>query len=226
MSSMAYCVCTRGWEGWRQCMQTWDDTASINHHAVICMDQDVIPAMQFCYEQTKEPILAYMHDDFRILEDNWDRRILKEFEDEFVGMVVVAGARGHGVRHLYDTPYRLPNLARQNFMSNLVDAEVHGERFSGERDVVVGDGMALFVRRTVLDRWGGWPVHEPYGYWLYSEALCCETRRQGLRIRLVGIKCQHLGGKSSGHIATSPTYEEAHRWLFEKNRDVLPAWVE
>jgi len=190
------------------------------------MGLDVMPALQQGYESTTEPILCYLHDDFKILEDNWDARVLKEFNDQSVGMVVTCGARGHGVRHLYETPYHLPNLARQNFMSNMVDAEVHGERFTGERDVVVGDGMALFVRRTILDKVGGWPVDKPVGYWLYAEWLTCETRRQGFRIRLVGIKCQHLGGKSSGFISPSISYEEAHRWLFENNRDVLPAWVE
>jgi len=84
------------------------------------------------------------------------------------------------------------------------------------------DGFALFVRRSILDKVGGWPVNEKYGYWLYSEWLCCETRRQGYRIRLVGVDCEHLGGKSSGHIATSPSYEEAHHYLWENNRDMLP----
>ncbi len=39
---------------------------------------------------------------------------------------------------------------------------------------------------------------------------------------MVGIECEHLGGKSSEFIAASPTYEDAHFELWDKNRDVLP----
>ena len=176
--------------------------------------------------KTKAEILAYLHDDVEIHEKDWDKRVLKEFEDETVGLVGFAGGRGHCRPELYRVPYFLPNLARQTFLSNMRSWQTHGERFTAECDVAVLDGCVLFVRRSVLDHVQGWMKAEPYGYWLYSEWLCCETRRQGLTIRLVGIDFEHLGGKSSGSIATKPSYEEAHRFLFENNRDVLPFRVE
>ncbi len=142
-----------------------------------------------------------------IYEQGWDTRILKEFEDATVGMVGFTGALGHGTPNLYTNGYYLPNLARQNFMSNLRDAEKHGQRFSGERDVAVCDGLGIFVRRIILDQVGGWKKAYPYAYWLYAEFLACEVRRQGYRIRMVGIECEHLGGKSSEFIAASPTYD-------------------
>ena len=105
-------------------------------------------------------------------------------------------------------------------MSNMRDAEKHGRRFTGERDVAVLDGFALFVRRSVIDQWGGWPKFG-VSYFMYSEALCCEVRRLGQRIRLVGVDCEHLGGKSSG--AELPySYEEEHAYFYENNRDVMP----
>jgi GT2 family glycosyltransferase len=87
--------------------------------------------------------------------------------------------------------------------------------------VAVLDGFALFVRRSVLDAWGGWPIGKPVGYFMYSETLCCEVRRQGLRIRLVGVDCEHLGGKSSG-TPLPYSYEEEHAYFYEHNRDVMP----
>ena len=125
---------------------------------------------------------------------------------------------------MYEVPFSIPNLVRRGFRSNLRDAERHGGRTSGEIDVSVLDGMALFVRRSVLDKWGGWPLLDPIGYFMYSENLCCEVRRQGLRIRMVGVDCEHLGGKSSGHDLPY-SYEEEHLWFWEHNRDVMPAWV-
>ena len=186
---------------------------------------DVMPAFQELYEMSTAPVLAYIHDDVEIFENGWDERVLQQFEDPQVGVVGFGGALGHGRPDLYQVPYYLPNLARQNFMSNMRSAEKHGARFGGERDVAILDGFALFVRRSILDHVGGWPVGKPYGYFMYSEWLCCEARRQGFRIRIVGVECEHLGGKSSGFIAPTENYALAHSYFYEHNRDVMPYLV-
>lgn len=222
-SQMALCIATREWPGWMECVKSWDDTGGdINHYKYVIANTDVLTAYQLCYKQSTEPILAFIHDDVVIYERSWDCRVLDEFDDPSVGVVGFGGALGHATPDLYDSPYRIPNLARQHFISNMRSAETHGHRFTGERDVAILDGMALFVRRSILDKVGGWPIDKPVGYWLYAEWLCCEARRQGFRIRVVGVDFEHLGGKSSGYIPSSPTYEEAHRYLYDANRDVLP----
>jgi GT2 family glycosyltransferase len=220
--TMVYCIATREWEGWLKCVRSWTSHAATAHFVSLVKGCDVLEAFQTSYQRTHHDILAFLHDDLMIHEANWDERILREFDDPFVGVVGVAGALGHGSPSLYAGDYHLPNLARQHFMSNMRDAERHGARFKGERDVAILDGMALFVRRPILDKVGGWPVNQPVGYWLYSEWLCCEARRQGYRIRLVGIDVDHLGGKSSGFISPKITYEAAHRWLYDHNHDMLP----
>ena len=78
---------------------------------------------------------------------------------------------------------------------------------------------------SFLDHVGGWPVGKPYGYFMYSEWLCCEARRQGFRIRIVGVECEHFGGKSSGFIAPTENYALAHSYFYEHNRDVMPYLV-
>jgi GT2 family glycosyltransferase len=181
-----------------------------------------MPAFQALYELSTEPILAYVHDDVEIYESGWDERVLQQFEDPQVGVVGFGGALGHGRPDLYTVPYYLPNLARQNFMSNMLSAEKHGARLTGERDVAILDGFALFIRRHILRRVTGWPVGKPYGYFMYSEWLCCEARRQGYRIRLVGVDCEHLGGRSSGFISPTEDYALAHSYFYEHNRDVMP----
>lgn len=216
-------IATRRWPGWAVSVDSWQGSTQLgNLPYCIVFDKDVIPAFQEIYEQTDQDIIALLHDDLLINEMGWDVRVLEQFRDATVGMVGFAGSLGHGTPNLYTSPYHLPNLARQNFMSNMRDAEKHGARFTGARDVSVLDGMALFIRRPILDRVDGWKKAVPYGYYLYSEWICCEARRQGYRIRLVGVQVDHLGGRSSGHIAASPTYEEAHRYLWENNRDMLP----
>lgn len=224
MSQLVYAVCTRYWPGWRDCVVSWDSNASESHPYILIPNQPIPYCFELAYRGTSEPIIAMIHDDLVISEQGWDKRVLAEFEDPTVGLVGLAGALGHGNPKMYEEEFKIPNLVRRGFRSNLKDAERHGGRITGAIDVSVLDGLALFVRRSVLDTWGGWPVTEKVGYFMYAEGLCCEVRRQGLRIRMVGVACDHLGGKSSG-TPLPHSYEEEHRYFYEHNRDVMPAAV-
>lgn len=222
MNTLVMGVATRQWEQWDDCVESWRDTANQSLNIVVAEGLDVLPAFQQIYLSTTEPIIGLVHDDVVIYERGWNSRVLNCFNDPTVGVVGFGGALGHGTPNLYEVPYHLPNLARQHFLSNMRDAEKHGGRFTGDRDVAILDGFALFVRRSILDKVGGWPVDKPYGYFMYSEWLCCEARRQGYRIRLIGVDCEHLGGKSSGFISPKENYELAHSYFYEHNRDVMP----
>ena len=221
MNSLVYGVATREWEGWQACVESWMRTASEQYPSYIVKGKPILEAFQQIYKNTSEPIIALCHDDLMIYEQDWDKRVLAQFDDSQVGLAGFGGALGHGTPNLYTVPYHLPNLARQGFLSNMRSAEVHGKRFTGERDVAILDGMALFVRRSVLDKWGGWPK-EGVGYFMYAEALCCEVRRQGLRIRLVGVDFEHLGGKTVAIDGAHDDYQEAHAYFYEHNKDVMP----
>jgi GT2 family glycosyltransferase len=225
MSKLVYGITTRYWQRWRDCVKSWDDTASERHPYAIAANEPIPRGFDQIYHSTTEPIIAYIHDDVVIHEPGWDKRVLAEFEDESVGLVGFAGALGHGEPWMYERPFHIPNLVRKGFRSNMRDAERHGGRISGAIDVSVLDGLALFVRRSVLDACGGWPLNRPISYFMYSEWLCCEVRRQGFRIRMVGVDCEHLGGKSSG-TPLPYSYDEEHLHFYESNRDVMPARVQ
>jgi glycosyltransferase involved in cell wall biosynthesis len=221
MLSMVHSLATRHWEGWGNCVKSWYETASKSYPAYMVYNKPLLVAYNEVLENTDSDIIAYMHDDVMLYEQDWDLRVLREFKDTTVGMVGFGGARGHGDPDMYQKPYQLVQLARRGFMSNMRTAEAHGARFNGERDVAVFDGFALFVRRFILDEWGGWPVGTPINYWVYDYAISCEVRRQGFRNRFVGVDCEHLGGKSPS-IVPNEDIEAAHRWLYDRYRDVLP----
>ena len=109
-------------------------------------------------------------------------------------------------------------------------AEIHGRRFAGECDVAVLDGLSLFIRREVLVKSGegkaGSLARTPVGYIGYDYWACCIARELGYRIRLVGVDCDHLGGKSSG---LNPNldlhWQEAHRYIYDRFQNVLPHMV-
>jgi hypothetical protein len=230
MDTMVYCIATRKWDGWLDCVHTWRENASRKYPEFIVYDKKVLDAYQECWLESQDflysdPILAFIHEDVNIFEKDWDLRVLKEFDDPQVGMVGFGGAPGHCRPALYTEPFNIGNMIRLGFRSNLRNAEAHGQRIIGEQDVAVLDGFAIFVRRSILDKVGGWPVDKPIGYWMYSEWACCETRRQGYKIRLVGVDCEHIGGKTAAIANVTDDFESCHRYLFETCRDVLPCIV-
>ena len=210
----------------------------------------VTGSLQWLYEHTTAPVIAFLHSDCEIFEPGWDERVLREFDDPKVGVVGFGGALQLGEDDIYRTPYRLTQLRRIDYRSNTRDAKQHGERFTGACDVATLDGFALVVRRELLAKWHrrnilnrginahvtismGWPV-ERYPFHNYDNALCVHAHRAGYRVRLVGIDCIHHGGAT----ATTEAYQQwsldklgkpdhqvhtdSHVALYEDGRGVLP----
>lgn len=228
-----YIIATLEWPGWRECVETWHQTASQRWPEIVIKHQDILLAYQQGLHESNESneasadILFTLHDDLRILEPDWDRRVLAEFADPAVALVGFAGATGHCHPQMYSHPYHHSSMGRVGFRSNLVNAEQHGARFAGCCNAVVLDGMAFFVRRRVLNEIGGWPLSTPISYYMYMEWLSCMVRRHGYRIRLVGVTVDHLDHRSTGlNPNLHPDFEAEHRFIFDNFRDVLPAAVE
>jgi len=224
-TQIVYGVATCEQPQWGNCMRSWRETATTFYPYKIVRNSEIVDAYQRIYEGSDQPIIAHLHDDLIIHEDGWDRRVLAEFENPKVGIVGFAGAPGHGHPDMYKQPYTPSSMGRVGFKSNLRNAEVHGARFTGSCEVAVIDGLAIFVRRELLDRCGGWPRKDssPIGYFLYTEWLCCMAHRLGYTIRLVGVDCDHLGGKSTGlNPSMRVDFDAEHKWLYENMRDVLP----
>lgn len=186
----------------------------------------VVGSYQEIYESTDEDIIAYIHDDVEIYEEGWKEKVLREFEDPRIGIVGFGGALVHGMQDMYKTHYRVSSMVRRFYRSNVNDAEVHGERYTGSCDVAVLDGFALIVRRTFLDRIMGF-TRFACDFFNYDYALCAFARRYGYKCRLVGIECHHFGGRTSvnnvvKNIVNQEEYDKAHRWFYEEFKDVMP----
>lgn len=193
----------------------------------------VTGSLQWHLDNTQAEILCYLHSDVEIFEPGWDQRVLREFDDPTVGVVGFGGGLQHGSQDIYRVPYRLEQLARGGYISNTRDAESHGGRFAGSADVAVLDGFCLAIRRSLLTRAGGWPV-SAIPFHCYDYFACIEAHRQGMKVRMVGVDCQHHGG----HTSTRPEYqdwsqrvlgksdaqvhEDSHRWLYDNSRGLLP----
>ena len=210
----------------------------------------MLQSYQYGFQYCPFNILAFLHDDTIIHDKDWVNRVLYEFEDPTVGLVGFGGAIRHGSPELYKVPYDYHQLGRSHFISNMTDWQNHGTHFTEARDVAVLDGFALIVRRSILENCRiriekqfdtyngeqyveshvqiGWPLGTPIGYVAYDYWLCCMCRRLGYRIRLLGISCSHLGGRTFVKLGIGKDpkhwqqYLDAHRFIFDEFKDVLP----
>jgi Glycosyltransferase like family len=176
-------------------------------------------------------LLAFFHDDLIIHDERWPFRVIQEFDDPRVGLVGFGGGLGHGDPDIYQKPYDYHQLARHDFISNMTDAESHGRRFTDSHDVAVLDGFSLIFRRSVLEKIGGWHPESPAGYIGYDYAACCRVRRAGYKIRMVGVSCTHLGGRSFVKLGLGKDpkhweqYLAAHEYCYKEFKDVLPCRI-
>lgn len=185
-------------------------------------------------------IIACLHDDLRIDEPAWDRRVVRFFETHpRCGMVGFSGASGLGDPDIYEKPYAPHQLARRDFFSNMSDAEKHGRRELQPRRAACFDGFSqigraslllkLFERLTALG-----VVHH-----MYDSALGAMSIRDGWENWYLPISCHHAGGmtavgsgaynewaKTQRTDGDQGFWEESHRILYEELRDVLPVVVE
>jgi hypothetical protein len=206
---------------WARCVASW------NHPALLVPKMGIVPAYQKAFEQCSSDILGYLHDDLVCEESGWKERVLREFDDPAVSVVGFAGAPGFC--HPGMKAFHPQAMGRIGFRSNLSNAEVHGARFSGSCEVTVLDGLALFVRHAALREIGGWPVGIPIDYFMYAEWLCCAVRRKGYRVRMVGVSCNHLGGRTTGYNPNlNPDWRTEHEAIWEEfSKDgTIPAMVE
>ena len=190
----------------------------------------ILPAYQRGFSSASRDgydLLAYFHDDLIIQDMDWDDKVMAEFNDPTVGLVGFGGAKGHGSPDLYKVPYHYSQLGRSEFLSNMNEAEVHGKRFTGSCDVSVLDGFSMIVRTELLEQAGGWPVGK-IGYINYDYWASCMAHRLGYKIRLVGVECNHLGGRTyvkqgiGKRPGSQQEFLDAHEYIYKNFADVLP----
>jgi len=215
-------------------IETWGDVPVLG---IIGNQRGTVPAYQEVYQKVREQhhFITYVHDDVECLEEDWHHRIAPEFDDPKVAIVGFGGATGMGVDSIYKVPYDITQLQRIDYYSNQVGWQIHGKRETGARDVAVVDGFAMAVRTSFLDQIGGWKGFNFnfHGYDLY---LCLMAHRKGWKVRMVGVHCDHHGGRTSCSAeyitwcrehGTTPEREhtEPHAFLYDHFRDVLPLRV-
>lgn len=191
-----------------------------------------LPWAQYVVEEFGEDILGYIHDDLTILESDWEKWIFAEFLDPTVAVCGFGGAKAVGHPDIYKIPYHFSQLARRGFISNMIDAEKHGERVTVPTDVAFLDSMAIFIRREFLVSLGGWPVERYAPSHMSDLWICLQALRHGFRVRMVPISIEHTSGgsgpdypewcKTTKWGSDAAMHQHNHRMIYEEFADILP----
>ena len=117
--------------------------------------------VDFALKETDADIIACLHDDVEIHDQNWVLTVKRHFERHpACGLAGFGGALGLGDADIYQKPYAPMQLARVNFRSNLVNAEMHGIRSLVPERVACLDGFSQIGRRAF---WEGSAYALPVG---------------------------------------------------------------
>jgi len=108
--------------------------------------------LQKGYEESSADLLAYFHSDLYLHEEGWDQRVLRSLKMKPSESLASAEVSDWGLLICTKIPYRLQQLARFDFVSNLKDAEVHGRRNRNEEDIAVVIALlSSFVAACLLE---------------------------------------------------------------------------
>lgn len=180
-------------------------------------------------------VVACLHDDLEILVRGWDEEIEELFvRNRHALLCGFGGAKGLGALDIYKTPYRLEQLARVDFISNMKDAEAHGRRSQLPQEVACLDGFSLIGRAKFMlkafqkfDKLG--VIHHGFDSWLGAEAW-----RVGGTCWYLPVACHHAGGATAvgdprfaqwaaEHAdGESAIRNHSHRMMYADLRGVLP----
>ena len=197
-------------------------------------------------------IIACLHDDLLIEEASWDAKVMAFFNlHPDVGLLGFGGGTGLGSDDIYKAPYNPHQLARQDFVSNMRDAEAHGRRVTVPTRVACLDGFSQIGR---VAYWKGWPcsvregidrtgpltnleknrvVHHAYDAYLGAFASV-----MGWQVYMLPIACHHYGGQTAvgdqgyqkwageqREAGDQTFWTESHKQVYELLRGVLPIRV-
>ncbi len=248
----------------KACIATWQDRASFSWPLIIVVngcpiDEQRVEGDRVLIARYREflgsvPAFAYgvrmasdldgvryiacLHDDLEISQPGWDALTISRFTRDTVGLVGFSGASGLGAGDIYRLPYDPMQLARQGFMSNLRDAELHGQRVTTARRVVCCDGFSLVGRAKWWTH--GTPKHLPWEYLkdkgvqhhAYDSWMGLLAAKAGWEVWYEPIACHHYGGRTAvGNVGYTATHDDqqywtdAHRAFYEDGRGWLPLRV-
>jgi glycosyltransferase involved in cell wall biosynthesis len=201
----------------------------------------LVRSMQQAYENCGTEVLAITHNDVFLYEKDWDKRMLKYFEEiDKLGIAGFFGAQGCGP--IGERIQDVPRVDVAAGMSNMLEAEIHGMRMQKEwHSAAVFDGFMMIFNMEMLKAGDGFDQRYLYHH-IYDRDASLESLRRGYKNITVNVSCHHVSGitanrpeyqawidkQTKNENYTGDKYTHDHNSvLFEKKfKDVLPLYVQ
>ena len=196
----------------------------------------VVPAFAIGVQQALRDgcsIIACLHDDLEIFTRGWDQQVINTFKTcPRAGLLGFGGGKGLGAADIYRTPYNPMQLAREQFISNMRDAEAHGQRSENAQPVACLDGFSQIGLR---EYWRGVPhlmktpepptipakAHNLFEamellgiiHHAYDAALGAYAKQLGYQVWFIPVACHHYGGRTA--VADTRYHDWASAYEYE-----------
>lgn len=170
------------------------------NHRLIQNEENVgvVKSLDIIHHESTGDVIAIPHNDLYIFEYGWNKRVMDEFENDpklgLAGFLGAVGTTQNGGRHIT--------------MSNMLEAEAHGERIHEVKECVGFDGLCLIPRKAMLDQVGGFDQNYTYHHF-YDRDIAVTSYRAGWTNKVIPIFCHHR----SGVTANRPAYGD---WIAKK----------
>lgn len=183
-----------------------------------------------------DDIIACLHDDLLIEDPNWQKQVIVHFDAHPESVLVgFGGAKGLGAEDIYKAPYDPYQLARQDYISNMKDAEAHGRRVYSAEQVACLDGFSQIGRARFMLNSFSWLESRGFRHHCYDSVLGALAKRAGGEVWMLPVPCHHYGGQTAvgdpGYAAWAKTqhadgdagfWQESHLLAYNSLRDQLP----
>ena len=199
----------------------------------------LVKSYQQAYENCTTEFLAIAHNDVFVFEKDWDKRVIKLFEEHpEIGGIGFFGAQGCGPvgERIQDVRF----AGQMAGLSNMLEAEIHGMRMNKDWQYVsIFDGFMMIYRMEALKKSNGFDQRYNYHH-IYDRDSSLEILRNGYKNAVINVPCHHLSGLTANRSDYQDwikklqgredgdmfTHDENSKIFKEKFKDVLPLYVE
>ena len=205
-------------DGTEEFFRSFPEPFPLRHHRQPS-NRGLIQALNLGWRLAEGEFVCFIHNDTEMLDPRWLEKLIAACEGEAVGLVGLYGAK----RLRRDGRY-----VGRTIVHSLDEAPT---LTTSTTEVAVVDGACLFLRRTLLEKLGGFD--EAYGFFHgYDRDLSFQVRQAGYRCLVVNARYRHHGGgtrlseAAQAYLREDLTGREAALARFaEKWKHMLPSDV-
>jgi GT2 family glycosyltransferase len=142
-----------------------------------------IKGLNQIWKESKGDVVATVHNDLIIYDKGWDNRVKDLFERHpKCGLAGFFGAEGMG-----------GDGGRISCHCNFLEAELHATRDSGEKRVLMFDGISLIWRKEMMDQVGGFDQGYIWHH-RYDLDISLTSHYAGWENWFLGVAVHHMNG--------------------------------